>query len=302
MIPTLMGVLILLFSLTYLLPGDPASVMLGPHATLELVADLNKRLHLDEALHIQLGYFLAALVRGDLGTSVWTGHRVSTLIGQALPHTILLALTTMALSALLGLVLGAFAAFRKGSNFDRGITLGSLIALAIPSFVAALLLMLAFCIAIPIFPVIGGGEEGGILGIARHLVLPCLALCISWFGFLCRLARETMLQVVDADYIRTARAFAIPRKFVIYKYALKNAVIPYISVLGMGVGKMLGGAVFVEIIFSRPGLGKMIVDAIYSRDLPIVQGGVLIATIMFILANIIADISYAAVDPRIQYD
>jgi peptide/nickel transport system permease protein len=249
-----------------------------------------------------LGYFITSAVCGDLGTSVWSGHKVSTLIYQAIPHTILLAVTIMALSAIVGIGVGAFASARKNSILDHGITLATLIAVAIPSFVGALLLMLAFCIAIPIFPVLGGGEEHGILGIARHLVLPCLALTIWYAGFLCRLTRETMLQVLDEDYIRTARAFAAPRKYVIYKYALKNAVIPCVTVLGMGVGQLLGGALFVEIIFSRPGLGKLIVDAVYSRDLPVIQGGVLIATIMFVLANIIADITNAWLDPRIRYD
>ncbi len=135
-----------------------------------------------------------------------------------------------------------------------------------------------------------------------HLILPATALGIGWVGYLARLTSESMLDVLDADYIRTARAFAIPRRAIAYRYALKNAVIPSITVIGLGVGKLLGGAVFVEIIFSRPGLGKLIVDAVYARDFPVVQGGILVATILFVLANLIADISYAFVDPRIQYD
>lgn len=181
-------------------------------------------------------------------------------------------------------------------------TIASLLGVAVPDFVAALVLMLLFCIQIPILPALGAGAEGDLFDIAKHLILPATALGIGWVGYLSRLTRESMLDVLDADYIRTARAFAVPKRAIAYRYALKNAVIPSITVIGLGVGKLLGGAVFVEIIFSRPGLGKLIVDAVYARDFPVVQGGILVATILFVFANLIADISYAFVDPRIQYD
>jgi peptide/nickel transport system permease protein len=299
-IPTLLGVLIILFSLTYLMPGDPASAMLGPRATPELVAELNQRLHLDRAMPVRLGYYLLGIVKGDLGTSVWSGHKVSALLAEALPHTALLALTSLGVAALIGILLGAFAAVRRDSPMGGAVTIASLLGVAVPDFVAALLLMLLFCVQIPLLPALGAGT--GLVDMAVHLILPATALGIGWVGYLARLTRESMLDVLDADYIRTARAFAVPRSAIAYRYALKNAVIPSITVIGLGVGKLLGGAVFVEIIFSRPGLGKLIVDAVYARDFPVVQGGILVATILFVLANLIADISYAFVDPRIQYD
>lgn len=301
-IPTLIGVLIILFSLIYLLPGDPASAMLGPRATPELVDELNTRLHLDENMPVRLGYYLLGVVKGDLGTSVWSGHQVSSLIFSALPHTALLAISSLGIAAVIGIFMGAFGAIYQNSPISRIVTITSLIGVAVPDFVAALLLMLLFCVTFPILPAIGAGTEGGAIDIAVHLILPATALGIAWVGYLSRLTRESMMDVLDSDYIRTARAFALPQRLIATVYALKNAIIPTITVIGLGIGKLLGGAVFVEIIFNRPGLGKLIVDAVYARDFPVVQGGILVATVFFVLANLLADISYGYVNPQIQYD
>ncbi|MCP4021881.1 MAG: ABC transporter permease [Desulfobacteraceae bacterium] len=291
-----------LFSLTYLLPGDPASVMLGPRATPQLVAELNERLQLDKPVYVRLAYYIFGVAKGDLGDSVWSGHSVLSLIGKNLPHTILLAITSLGLAAVIGILLGTFASIHRRKKIGSTVTTLSLLSVAVPDFVAALLLMLLFCIKIPILPSLGAGADGDIMDISLHLILPSLALAIGWIGYIARLTKESMEEVMDTDYIRTARAFAAPINTVYYRYALKNAVIPTITVIGLGFGKLLGGAVFMEIIFNRPGLGKMIVDAVFARDLPVVQGGILIATILFIFANLLADISYAFVDPRIQYD
>ena len=301
-IPTLLGVLLVLFSLTYLLPGDPATVMLGPRATPELVEDLNERLQLDKPLPVRLGYYIFGVAKGDLGTSVWSSHNITSLIWKSLPHTILLAICSFGFAAIVGVLVGTYATINRQNRIGGLVTVFSLLGVAVPDFVAALLLMLLFCIQIPLFPALGAGAEGDLADILAHLVLPSLALAIGWIGYLARLNRESMMEVLDKDFIRTARAFAAPIRVIYYKYALKNAVIPSIAVIGMGVGKLLGGAVFIEIIFNRPGLGKLIVDAVYARDLPVVQGGILVATLLFIVANLLADISYAAVDPRIQYD
>ena len=294
--------MLLLFSLTYLLPGEPATIMLGPRATPEKIAELNQRLHLDAPAPQRLWIFISGAARGDLGRSVWSGHQVLDLILKNLPHTILLAFSSLGMASLLGIGLGAFASTVKGRWFDAYITGASLIAVAIPDFVAALILMLVFCIHLPLFPAIGGGEGGGILQIIYHLILPSTALAIGWIGFFARLSRESMLQVLDSDYIRTMQAFAVPRHRIVYKYALKNAVIPSITVIGLGMGKLLGGAVFIEVIFNRPGLGKLIVDAVYARDLPVIQGGIMVTTLLFIVTNILSDLSYSYEDPRIQYE
>jgi len=301
-VPTVLGVLILLFSLTYFLPGDPASVMLGPRATPELIKDLNHRLHLDQPVYTRLGYYILGVLRGDLGESVWSGHKVSYLIVNSLPYTIILAVCSMGLAALVGIFLGVFATIYKESIIDHLVTGISLVGVAVPDFVAACLLLLIFAVHLNLFPVLGAGEAGNIADEIHHLILPVISLAIGWIGYLSRLTRETMLEVLDSDYIRVEKAFGIPAKHIHYKYALKNAVIPIITVIGLGIGKLLGGAVLVEIIFNRPGLGKLVVDAVYARDLPVVQGGILIATLLFVLANLIADISYAYIDPRIQYE
>lgn len=301
-VPTVLGVLILLFSLTYFLPGDPASVMLGPRATPELIKDLNHRLHLDQPVYTRLGYYILGVLRGDLGESVWSGHKVSSLIVNSLPYTIILAVCSMGLAALVGIFLGVFATIYKESIIDHLVTGISLVGVAVPDFVAACLLLLIFAVHFNLFPVLGAGEAGNIADKIHHLILPVISLAIGWIGYLSRLTRESMLEILDSDYIRVAKAFGMPAKHIHYKYALKNAVIPIITVIGLGIGKLLGGAVLVEIIFNRPGIGKLVVDAVYARDLPVVQGGILIATLLFVLANLIADISYAYIDPRIQYE
>jgi len=301
-VPTVLGVLILLFALTYFLPGDPASVMLGPRATPELIKDLNHRLHLDQPVYTRLGYYILGILRGDLGESVWSRHKVSSLIANALPYTITLAVCSMGLAALVGIFLGVFATIYKESIIDHLVTGISLVGVAVPDFVAACLLLLIFAVHLNLFPVLGAGEAGNIADKIYHLILPVISLAIGWIGYLSRLTRETMLEVLDSDYIRVAKAFGMPAKHIHYKYALKNTVIPTITVIGLGIGKLLGGAVLVEIIFNRPGIGKLVVDAVYARDLPVVQGGILMATLLFVLANLIADISYAYIDPRIQYE
>ncbi len=276
--------------------------MLGPRATPELIEELNERLQLNKPVYTRLAYYIFRVAKGDLGTSVWSGHSVISLIGKNISHTVLLATTSLGSAALIGILLGTYAAIHSKNKLGSVLTTGALLSVAVPDFVAALLLMLLFCIQFPILPSLGAGEEGNIQDIALHLILPSISLAIGWIGYIARLTKESMTEVLGMDYIRTARAFAAPIQTVFYRYALKNAIIPTITVIGMGFGRLLGGVVFIEIIFNRPGLGKLIVDAVYARDMPVVQGGILITTIMFIFANLLADISYAFVDPRIKYD
>lgn len=300
-IPTTVGVLLFLFSMTHLLPGDPASVLLGPRATPEMVEALNRRLGLDQPIHVQLGRYIWSVLHGDLNESVWSRYPVSSLIMRALPYTVILTISSMGLAAFLGIILGALAANYRKTILDRLVTVFSLIAVSVPDFVAACLLLLVFAVSLGWFPVIGAGEAGDTADQVHHLILPCLALAIGWFGYIARLVRDTTLEVLDSDYVKTSRSFGAPMRYIAYKYALKNAIIPVVAVIGLGVGKLLGGAVFVEMIFNRPGIGKVITNAVYARDLPVVQGGVLIAALLFILANLAADLSYACFDPRIRY-
>jgi peptide/nickel transport system permease protein len=301
-IPTTVGVLLFLFSMTHLLPGDPASVLLGPRATPEIVEALNRRLGLDQPIHVQLGRYIWSVLHGDLNESVWSRCPVSSLIMRALPYTAVLTISSMGLAAFLGILLGALAANYRKTILDHLVTVFSLIAVSVPDFVAACLLLLVFAVSLGWFPVIGAGEAGNTADQVHHLILPCLALAIGWFGYIARLVRDTTLEVLDSDYVKTSRSFGAPMRYIAYKYALKNAIIPVVAVIGLGVGKLLGGAVFVEMIFNRPGIGKVITNAVYARDLPVVQGGVLIAALLFILANLVADLSYACFDPRIRYE
>jgi len=301
-IPTTVGVLLFLFSMTHLLPGDPASVLLGPRATPEMVEALNRRLSLDQPIHVQLGRYIWSVLHGDLNKSVWSRSPVSSLIMRALPYTAVLTISSMGLAAFLGILLGALAANYRKTILDYLVTVFSLIAVSVPDFVAACLLLLVFAVSLGWFPVIGAGEAGDTADQVHHLILPCLALAIGWFGYIARLVRDTTLEALDSDYVKTSRSFGAPMRYIAYKYALKNAIIPVVAVIGLGVGKLLGGAVFVEMIFNRPGIGKVITNAVYARDLPVVQGGVLIAALLFILANLVADLSYACFDPRIRYE
>ncbi len=300
-IPTLACVLLFLFGLIYLLPGDPASVMLGPRATPTMVEALNRRLGLDQPVVVRLGHYLWGILHGDLGESVWSGHSVFSLITSALPYTLVLTLSSMALAALFGIILGVLAAVNGKTIVDHLVTFLSLAAVSVPDFVAACLLLLIFAVRIRFFPVLGGGEVGNPVDQLHHLILPTVALALGWLGYIARLVRDTTLEVLDMDYIKVIRSFGAPRRYIAYKYALKNAIIPVVATIGLGVGKLLGGAVFVELIFNRPGIGKVIADAVFARDLPVVQGGVLIAALLFILANLAADLSYAYIDPRIRY-
>jgi peptide/nickel transport system permease protein len=301
-IPTLLCVLLFLFGLIYLLPGDPASIMLGPRATPAMVEALNKSMGLDQPVTIRLGRYIWDIFHGDLGVSVWSKQPVSLLIMSALPNTIVLTLSSMGIAAFLGIILGALAAFYRKTIVDHLVTVLSLTAVSVPDFVAACLLLLIFAVRLRLFPVIGGGKEGDILDQLHHLVLPVIALALSWLGYIARLVRDTTLEILDMDYIKVMKSFGAPMRYIAYKYALKNAIIPVIATIGLGVGKLLGGAVFIEMIFNRPGIGKVITDAVFARDLPVLQGGVLIAAILFIMANLIADLSYAYINPRIQYE
>jgi peptide/nickel transport system permease protein len=276
--------------------------MLGPRATPDVVAALNKSLGLDQPVYVRLGRYLGGILHGDLGESVWSGRSVSSLIRSALPYTIVLTVSSMGLAAFLGIILGVLAAINAKTIVDHLVTVLSLIAVSVPDFVAACLLLLIFAVRFRFFPVIGGGAAGNIADQIRHLILPVIALALGWLGYIARLVRDTTLEVLDMDYIKVIRSFGAPNRYIAYKYALKNAIIPVVATIGLGVGKLLGGAVFVELIFNRPGIGKVITDAVFARDLPVVQGGVLIAALLFILANLAADLSYAYFDPRIRYE
>ncbi|MGM0420306.1 MAG: ABC transporter permease [Bacillota bacterium] len=301
MIPTLLAVLFLLFSLTYLLPGDPADIILGPRATEEMAADLEARLGLNRPWYEGYIMYLRQLARGDLGTSIFRERPVLSVIVEVLPYTLTLTIAGMGLAVFNGIIIGLLAANFNNSWVDKILTLLSFITASTPTYVASVIIIIIFSVNLNLLPSIGIGD-GGFLNSLYYLLGPAVALSIGWTGYIGRLTRSSMLETLESDFVQTEKSFGIPRSYIIYKYALKKAVKPIIAVVGLGVGRLLGGAVFVEVIFTRPGLGRMIVDAIYERDLPLVRGGVLVAALLFVFANLLADISYAYFDPRIKQE
>ncbi len=295
-----LGAMLLLFALTVLVPGDPAAILLGPQASPEASARFIREMGLDQPVPIRFVRFFGHLLQGDLGTDVVSGRRVVDSVAAVLPFTVFLTFASIVLAVLIGVPLGAFAATHPGSLADTLLAVLSVAFIAIPSFVIAILLLVVFSVWLDWLPVLGTARDGDILDQARHLILPTAALAIGWIGFIARLVRTSMLEVLNEPYIRTARAYGLPRHQVVYKYALKNACIAPLAILGLGVGRLLGGAVLVEIVFARPGLGRLVLDAINARNFPVLQGAVLVVVLLFVLTNLAVDLLYTAIDPRIR--
>ena len=296
------GAMLLLFTLSSIVPGDPATALLGSQATPELSAQFIRDMGLDQPLHIRLWRFFSHVLRGDLGTDVVTGRSVVSMVAGAIPYTIILTFSAIGLSVLLGIPMGIFAATHRGSVMDNLLAFVSVSFFAIPGFVVAIFLLLIFSNWLDWLPVLGTSRAGDIGDEIRRMILPTVALALSWIGFIARLVRTSMLEVMGEHYIRTSRAYGLSERLITYKYALKNACIPTITILGLGIGRLLGGAVLIEIVFARPGLGRLIYGAISDRNYPVVQGAVLVIVVIFVLVNLVVDLSYSAIDPRIRYD
>ena len=287
-------------SLVHLIPGDPVTTILGPRADPELSKVVRHTMQLDQPVPTQIWNFVTGALHGDLGTDFVSNVDVTTLVFNALPHTIILAVASLLLAVLVGVPLGVYAAVRPNSWLDRITGVLAVSCITIPPYVAGLFLLLLFSVHWHVLPAIGAGSLSHPVDYGKHLLLPAVALAITWIGYLARLVRASMLEVLNANYIRTAEAFGLRERAIFYRYALKNAIIPTVAVLGVGLGTLMGGAIFVEVIFARPGLGTLIYDSIQSRNYPIVRGGVLVVAILFVLANLLADLSYRLLDPRIR--
>ncbi len=299
---TVLGAIIILFIIIQFLPGDPATVMLGPRATPEIIEEVRAKMWLDRPIYIQLLRFLYNILRGDLGTDVLNYMPVNYLVFNALPHTILLAASSIIIASLIGIPLGTYAAAYKNSLIDKITGLMSISMIAIPSFLAGVLFLLFFSVYLDWFPAMGGGTEGDIISQVWHLILPASSLALGWIGYLARIMRASVLEEMTEDYVRTARSKGLKELTVIFKHVLRGALIPVIAVIGVGFGNLLGGAVITEIIFHRPGLGTLIYNAIQSRNYPIVQGGLIIAVFLYSIINLFADLSYSFIDPRVRND
>ncbi len=299
-LPTLLGVVVVVFLTVHLIPGDPVRALLGDQATPEQIARTNRDLGLDQPLLMQFVDYLGRLVRGDLGVSIASRQSVAAQIAARLPATATLAAAGVVLSVLIGVPLGILGATLRGSVADFITLVISTVGVAAPSFWIALLLSSVFAINLGWLPAIGAGDPGDVGSIVKALVLPATALGLSGMALVARMTRSSMLDVLGEDYVRTARAKGLGERVVIYKHALRNAAIPIVTFIGLNFGHLLGGTIVIETVFARPGLGKLLLDAILGRDYPVVQGVTLVIAVTFVLVNLCTDLTYAVFDPRLK--
>ncbi|MBT9160026.1 MAG: Glutathione transport system permease protein GsiC [Dehalococcoidia bacterium] len=294
-IPVLIGVSLLVFSMVRLIPGDPATAIAGVHATPEFIEQIREEYGLDKPLHIQYSIFMGNLLRGDLGVSARTGRPVTTEIWDTFPNTVELTVASMVIASLIGIGAGVISATKRNSIFDNSSMLVALFGVSIPVFWLGLMLMLLFAVILGWFPATGRGT-------ISHLILPAITLGTASAAIIARMTRSSMLEVLHRDFIITARAKGLREQIVVYKHALKNALIPVVTIIGLQLGTLLGGAVLTETVFAWPGVGRLMVDSIMARDYPVVQGAVLLLALTFVFVNLFVDILYSFLDPRIRYE
>ncbi|HEU4371744.1 MAG TPA: ABC transporter permease [Methylomirabilota bacterium] len=305
LVPVLAGVSIIVFMVLHLSPGDPVEIMLGTQATQEDRARLRADLGLDQPLHVQYVRWLGHVVRGDLGRSLWMRRPVLGEVLGRLQATLVLTGTALLLSTTLGIALGVASATRPNSLLDRLSAMASLFGASMPSFWLGIVLMVVFALWLGWLPASGmyapyGG--GDLRDLLAHLALPAVTLAAASVTIIARLTRATMLETLGQDYVRTARAKGVVERAVVLRHALKNAMIPIITVVGVQAGYLLGGAVLTETVFAWPGVGTLMVQGILARDFPLVQGCVLVVALSFVLVNLAVDLLYAWFDPRIRYE
>jgi ABC-type dipeptide/oligopeptide/nickel transport system permease component len=297
-VPTTFGALIMVFIVMRVLPGDAAVAMLGTTATPDAIVALRENLGLDRPLWQQLLAYLWSLVRLDLGQSLALRTPVRTLLADAIPHTILLTLGGTLVGTAIGVPLGVLAALRRGTWVDYLASTGAILGISVPVFVWGVLLLLAFSLEWPLFPSSGGGNTP--LEMLRALVLPSIATGLLLTGLVSRISRASVLQVLSQDYVRTARAKGVPEWGVLSTHVLRNALIPILTVIGLNVGTLLSGAVIAETVFSRPGIGRVALEAILARDYPVIQGVVIVSVIAVVSINLLVDLLYGVIDPRVR--
>jgi ABC-type dipeptide/oligopeptide/nickel transport system permease component len=300
-VPTLILAMTAVFVLARIVPGDPALVILGDQASVEALAALREKLGLDRSLYLQYFDFLGGILRGDLGRSLVTGKSVWAEVLAVIPYTIELTLAAILLGVLFGVPLGVHAAVHRNALPDTLTRLFSLAGLSFPAFVSAILLLLVFAIQLKWFPVISAPKVDDPLDRLRHLALPAVNLGLIMTAYVTRVTRSSMLNVLGEDYVRTARAKGIGATAVLWRHALRNAMIPVATVVGLYLGTMIGNSVLTEIVFNRPGLGKLILGALNQRDYTLLQGLMVFFAGFIVLANAATDIAYGLIDPRVRY-
>ena len=298
---TLFAVLTIVFFIVRILPGDPALVILGDQASMEAIEALRERLGLNEPLIVQYVTFLQDVLTGDWGVSMVSGRPVIEEILKVLPATIELTVVALVIGAVIGIPLGVWSAIRRNTIPDYVTRLASLVGLSFPAFVSAILLLLVFAIQVNWFPVISSGQGDTLGERLRDLALPAINLGIIMAAYITRVARSSMLEVLNQDYVRTAHAKGIGFRSIVWRHCLRNALIPVVTVIGLYLGILIGNSVLTEIVFNRPGLGKLIVGALNQRDYTMLQGMMVIYTLIVVLVNLITDLTYGLIDPRIKY-
>jgi len=296
---TLFSVLTLVFVIVRIVPGDPAQVILGDQASREAIEALHERLGLNKPILAQYGEFLSGAFRGDWGVSMVSGRPVMSEVLNVLPWTIELTLVSLVIGVALGVPLGVWAAIRRNRLFDYVARLASLIGLSFPAFVSAIILLFLFAIEVHWFPVISA-RSGSLEAWTQSITLPAINLGLISAAYITRVTRSAMLEVLSEDYVRTARAKGVPANLVVWRHALRNALIPIITVVGLYLSILIGNSVLTEIVFSRPGLGKLIVGALNQRDYTMLQGMMVIYTLAVVIVNLLVDLAYGFVDPRVK--
>jgi len=291
---TLLGTTLIIFILVRVVPADPAVSIAGPKADPETLAAIRKDLGLDDPLPVQYGRYLAGLVRGDLGRSYMTGRRVADVIMERVPATALLAGVSLTLGFLAGLLIGIMTAARRGSTIDVAVLVGTLVGLSLPTFWLGNLLIYEFSYRLKLLP-LGG------YGTVRHLVLPAATLAILEFFFYARFVHTNIGGTLGSDYIRTARAKGTPPARVYFVHALRNALIPIVTLLGLDIAALMSGVVLTETVFNWPGLGRLAVQAVFDLDIPLVAGTVLFSAVLVLAANLAVDLFYGVIDPRVRH-
>jgi len=322
-IPVVLGVTLIAFSLIHLAPGDPVRTMLGQHATQQEIDDIRAKYGLDQPLYVQYFIWLGHVLQGDLGRSILSHEQVTTEIASRFPNTIELAIAAMIFAILIGVVAGIISATKQYSVADYSVMGVALFGISMPVFWLGIMLMMIFGVFLGWLP-IGGridlllpftritgfmivdsiimGNGTALISVLRHLILPAIALGTIPMAIIARTTRSSMLEILRQDFIRTERAKGLSERKVIYKHAIRNAMVPVVTVIGLNFGLLLSGAILTETVFSWPGVGRLVVDSVYARDYPLVIGCILVFALVFVIVNLITDLLYTYIDPRIRYD
>ncbi|MGH8810778.1 MAG: ABC transporter permease [Advenella sp.] len=301
-LPVIVMVAIVIFAILRLTPGDPAAIIAGDDATAAQLEQIRQTMGLDQPIYTQFVVWVGRLLQGDLGVSLLSGTPVLQMIAGRMGPTLALAVSTIVLTVIIAIPLGVIAAWRQGKLLDRLIMSLSVLGFSIPTFVVGYLLIYFFAIQLNWLPVQGYKPlSAGLLPFAQRLILPTLALSAIYVALIARITRSSIIEVMGEDYIRTARAKGLKEKAVLMRHALRNAAVPIVTVIGIGIASLISGVVVTESVFNLPGLGRLVVEAVLARDYPVIQGLILLFSIVYILINLIVDLLYTVFDPRIRY-